>query len=437
MAVVGAGPAGLFTADELVRQDRLPVTVDLLERLPVPFGLVRYGVAPDHPKIKAVTRSLQKIVEHPRVRFLGGVGFGAELDREDLLRHYDAVVYAAGAPADRGLGIPGESSPGCHPATAFVSWYSGHPDAGPPFALDARHAVVVGAGNVALDVARVLAKPARALERTDMPQPVLDALAVSKVTDITVLVRRGPEHTRFTTKELRELDELDGVAIRVPPGEAEPGGGPLDRTAENNLALFRSWTGEPAAGTERTITFRFWRRPVEVRGTPSVRELIVERTRLDASGALTGTGEREVLPAGLVLRSVGYRGLPLPGVPFDHERGVIRNAGGRVVDEAGEPCPREYVAGWLKRGPSGVIGTNRMDAAETVALMVEDLIGDRNGSGGPPIDALLRERGISPVTLDGWRRIDAAEIELGRRAGRERTKITDWAELRRLGGVPG
>lgn len=437
VAVVGAGPAGLYTADELVRQDRIPTAVDLLDRLCTPFGLVRYGVAPDHPRIKSVTGALNKILEHPRVRFLGGIELGSDVSRSDLLANYDSVVYATGLPADRQLGIDGEDLAGCHSAREFVSWYSGHPDALQPFALDAARVVVVGAGNVALDVARVLTKPVDALRHTDMPGRVLDVLAASAVREVVVVVRRGPEHTRFTTKELRELDELEGVTIRIPADEVLPTSDSVtDRTARANLALFEKWRGTQAG--ERTITIRFWRQPVAARGTGSVRELVVEETSLDASGALSGTGRTEVLPAGAVLRSVGYYGKPLADLPFDVIRGTVPHLDGRLVDHDNQVCAREYVVGWLKRGPSGVIGTNRADAADTVAVMLTDL----EASGAPrtttAIDGLLRERKIEPVQQLGWRAIDSAEIALGARSGRDRVKITEWSELRSLGsgGAP-
>lgn len=431
---MGAGPAGLYAVDELVRQQRVPVCVDVIDRLCTPFGLVRYGVAPDHPRIKSVIGSLDKIIEHPSVRFLGGVELGFDLDRADLLECFDAIVYASGAAEDRTLGIAGESLPGSHSARELVSWYSGHPDARQPCALDSERVAVIGAGNVALDVARVLTKPVDALSRTDMPEPVLDALRSSAIREVTIVGRRGPEHTRFTTKELRELYELDGVSVRVPSAEAMPANdAALGRTERNNLDLFRRWAGAPAG--ERTITFRFWHRPIEIRGEHSVRELILERTELDRAGSLVGTGELESLPVGLTLRSVGYRSTQPPDVPFDADRGVVRHRGGRVIDEQGVARPGEYVTGWLKRGPTGVIGHNRADSAETVAAMLDDLERAGTPRATTPVDAMLRSRRIEPVRLSGWRAIDSGELALGARSGRERVKITNWLDLRALGAT--
>jgi len=434
VAVVGTGPAGLYAADELVRQDRVPVKVDLLDRLCTPFGLVRYGVAPDHPRIKSVTGALSNILEHPHVRFLGGVELGADVDRAELLACYDAVVYATGLAADRPLGIDGESLPGSHSACELVSWYSGHPDARQPFALDAERVAVVGAGNVALDVARILTKPVSELEYTDMPEPVLAVLRDSAVRDVTIFARRGPAHTRFTTKELRELDGLNGVCVRVPPDEVVPDPDTaVDRTARANLALFEKWARADTSAADRTITFRFWRRPTAIRGDHRVRELVVEHTCLDDADALIGTGTTEVMPTALVLRSAGYRGMPIANLPFDRAHGVARQRDGRIVDERGRICPGEYVAGWLKRGASGVIGTNRCDSAETVAVLLDDLLrADRPRPVGT-VDELLRRNNMRPVGLSGWHAIDSGEIALGARSGRDRIKITDWSLLRAMG----
>jgi ferredoxin--NADP+ reductase len=434
VAVVGTGPAGLYAADELVRQDRVPVRVDLLDRLCTPFGLVRYGVAPDHPRIKSVTGALSKILEHPHVRFLGGVELGSDVGRAELIDCYDAVIYATGLAADRRLGIDGESLPGSHSARELVSWYSGHPDAGQPFALDAERVAVVGAGNVALDVARILTKPVSELEYTDMPEPVLMALRDSGVRDVTIIARRGPADTRFTTKELRELDGLKGVTVRVPPDEVLPHpDAVVDRTARANLALFEKWARADTSTGNRTITFRFWRRPTAIRGDHRVRELVVEHTRLDDTDALIGTGTTEVMPAGLVLRSVGYHGMPIANLPFDRAQGVVRQRDGRIVDQEGTVCVGEYVAGWLKRGPSGVIGTNRADSAETVAVLLDDLSGADRPHPMQTIDDLLRHRSIAPVELSGWRAIDSGEMALGAQSGRDRIKITDWSLLRAMG----
>ena len=434
VAVVGTGPAGLYAADELMRQDMVPVKVDLLDRLCTPFGLVRYGVAPDHPRIKSVTGALSKILEHPHVRFLGGVELGADVDRAELLACYDAVVYATGLAADRPLRIDGELLSGSHSARELVSWYSGHPDSSQPFVLDTERVAVVGAGNVALDVARILTKPVSELEYTDMPEPVLAALQDGAVRDVTIIARRGPAHTRFTTKELRELDGLDRVTVRVPPDEVVPDPDTaLDRTVKANLGLFEKWSRADTSTGNRTITFRFWRRPIAIRGDHRVRELVVEHTRLDDTDALIGTGATEVMPVGLVLRSAGYHGMPIANLPFDRARGVVRQRDGRIVDEFGTVCPGEYVAGWLKRGPSGVIGTNRADSAETIAVLLDDLSRPDRRRPLQTIDELLHDKNIAPVELSGWRAIDSGEMALGARSGRDRIKITDWSLLRAMG----
>ncbi|MFE8013915.1 FAD-dependent oxidoreductase [Streptomyces antibioticus] len=436
VAVVGAGPAGLYAAEELARQDRHDVHVDVLDRLPSPYGLVRYGVAPDHPRIKSITATLSRVLDHPRVRFRGGVALGADITRQDLLDRYDAVVYAAGAPADRRMDVPGEDLPGSCSATSFVSWYSGHPDAEQPLALDAARVAVVGAGNVALDVARVLARPPEGLERTDMPEPVLAALRAGAVREVVVLARRGPRHARFTPKELRELAGLEGVDVVVDPygpdlAEARAG----DRTAQANLRVLAELAGRPPSGAPRRVELRFHARPLRVLGERRVTGLEIERTQDGPGAPADDAGERTVLPVGAVVRAVGYRGVPLDTVPFDASRGVVPNDKGRVLDVHGAVCAGEYVTGWLKRGPSGVIGTNKLDSAETVALLLDDLdrLPERELLG---LDNLLESRGVRPVGLAGWARIDSAEQDLGSARGRDRTKIADWPTLLRLGRAP-
>src|SRR5262252_1392932 len=391
VAVVGSGPSGLYAADALVKQAAKldpPVTVqvDVIDRLPTPYGLVRYGVAPDHPSIKSIAEVLRKVLEHPQVRFLGGVHLGDDVTREDLLASYDAVIYATGAMRDRRMGIEGEDLSGSHAATEFVNWYSGHPDMDPgTFKLDAESVAVIGVGNVAVDVARILVSDPEELARTDISQPVLDALLASNVREVHVIGRRGPAQAKFTTKELRELGELAGVDIVVGAGEADPdafdataSGAALagsDRRVRGNLAVIGDWAARAPAGHARRLTVRFWLRPVKIEGTERVSGLTVERTRLDESGALTGTGELETIPAQMVLRSVGYQSVPLPGIPFDERTHTVPNAEGRVLGPDGTPLPREYVSGWLKRGPTGVIGTNKSDAAQTVRSLLADLAG--------------------------------------------------------------
>ncbi len=449
VAVVGSGPAGLYTAEALIKQVTaagagLDIEVDVLDRLPTPYGLVRYGVAPDHTSIKSIAGYLQRVLEHPQVRFLGGVRFGTDVSRAELLACYDAVVYATGAMRDRRLGVPGEDLPGSIAATDFVNWYCGHPDIDPAtFSLGARAVAVIGVGNVAVDVARILAKTAAELSSTDVPEPVLAALAASRVRDIHMIGRRGPAQAKFTTKELRELGELPGADIVVDPAEADldafdPTGesarlAESDRHVRGNVAVIRDWAGRRPQGRPRRLSVRFWLRPVEVIGTGQVTGLRLERTRLDAGGRVVGTGGHEILPVQMVLRSVGYQCVPLPGIPFEERSATVPNAEGRVLGSDGNPRPGEYVAGWLKRGPTGVIGTNKSDAAQTVRSLLADIAaGQRPGAGSarPRLRDMLAARGIRPVSYTDWLGIEKREIELGAELGRgERVKLWGWDAL--------
>src|SRR6476659_7105078 len=389
--VIGAGPAGIYAADALTRQDDVPVAVDLIDRLPTPFGLVRHGIAPDHPKMRAIRDTLHRTLDHPRVRFVGNIEIGRDISLAELRSHVDAVIYTYGASRDRHLGITGEDSPGSLAATELVAWYTGHPDADRAKVEAAlagvRSVVVVGVGNVALDVARVLARTPAELEPTDMPQHVLDTLAAAPVEEITVLGRRGPAQATFTTQELREPGELDGPTGQVDPADLEldagaEGRAATDRNVSRNLAVLRGWTDHvPTPGRTR-LTLRFFRRPVRLLGTDRVTAVEVERTAVDADGRAMGTGELEVLPADLVVRSVGYRGTPLPGLPVDERTGTVPHEAGRVLRD-GRRSPGEYAAGWIKRGPSGVVGTNKHDARETVAALLADAQDGRLRPQGP------------------------------------------------------
>ncbi|MEV4287278.1 FAD-dependent oxidoreductase [Nonomuraea bangladeshensis] len=418
VAVIGSGPAGIYTAEALVKQSAGAARVDVLERLPTPYGLVRYGVAPDHTSIKSIANYLKRVLELPEVRFLGGVTLGEHLSVADLLQHYDAVVYCTGAMVDRRLGIPGEDLPGSVAATDFVNWYCGHPDVDPSrFTLDSPEVAVIGVGNVAVDVVRILAKTADELSRTDVPHDVLQRLSESQVKAIHMIGRRGPEHAKFTLKELRELGELDNADVVVRPDEAQVLGSGFSRQVQGNVDVIRSWAAREPVGRARRLDVRFWLRPVEILGAERVEGLRLERTRLSPEGRVVGTGEFETLPVGMVLRSVGYQSVPLPGVPFSEDTMTVPNQAGRVRE-------REYVAGWLKRGPTGVIGTNKSDAAETVRTLLADLEGRERVPATATIDALLTQRGVRPITYDEWQAIEAAETELAKSLGRgDRVKL--------------
>ncbi|MER5427861.1 FAD-dependent oxidoreductase [Streptomyces sp. NPDC002588] len=435
VAVVGSGPSGVYTAQSLVQQDP-DVRVDVLDRLPCPYGLVRYGVAPDHEKIKSLQGSLRTVLEHERVRFLGGIEVGAGgVPVTRLAESYHAVVYCVGAAADRRLGIPGEELPGSWSATEFVSWYSAHPDAVTgSFLAGVRSAVVIGVGNVAVDVTRILARGRAELSPTDMPQTALTALAASGVTDIGMVGRRGPSQARFTTKELRELGSLPDTDVLVDEAELAPDpayGDPsgLPAAQRRNVEVLRGWAASPALGVRRRIRLRFFLRPVElIADAGRVGAVRFERTAPDGSGGVTGTGRYEEVEAQLVLRSVGYRGVPLEGLPFDAERGTVPHLAGRVL-RSGAVAPGEYVAGWIKRGPTGVIGTNRSCAKETVTSLLEDAPALLRRP--VPEDPLppLRAAGAEPVGWDGWLAIERAEAELGASLGRGAVKLPDWDAL--------
>ncbi|KUL45179.1 FAD-dependent oxidoreductase [Streptomyces regalis] len=435
VAVVGSGPSGCYTAQGLVQQDP-DVLVDVLDRLPCPYGLVRYGVAPDHEKIKSLQNNLRTVLEHERVRFLGGTQVGpGGMPVERLRELYHAVVYCVGAATDRHLGIPGEDLPGSWSATEFVSWYSAHPDAvDDGFVLGARSAVVIGVGNVAVDVTRMLARGTAELTPTDMPQAALTALAASRVRNISMVGRRGPSQARFTTKELRELGTLPDTEVTVDPAElaldpayADPSGLPAPQ--RRNVEVLRGWAETPVQDAGHHIGLRFFLRPVELLADEGhVGAVRFERTAPDGQGGVTGTGQYEEIEAQLVLRSVGYRGVPLEGLPFDPATGTVPHLAGRVLREAAV-APGEYVAGWIKRGPTGVIGTNRPCAKETVTSLLEDASAlVRRELAEDPLTA-LRAEGIEPVEWGGWCAIERAEAELGASLGRGVVKLPDWQSL--------
>jgi ferredoxin--NADP+ reductase len=449
VAVVGAGPTGYYAADHLFRQQSAVVAVDLFDRLPTPYGLVRAGVAPDHQKIKSVTAAFDKVAAHPRFRFYGGVEFGADVRVEDLRRHYHQILYSTGAQTDRRMGIPGEDLRGSHAATEFVAWYNGHPDyRDRQFDLSQERAAVVGVGNVAIDVARILCRSPEELATTDIADYALDALRKSRVKEVYLLGRRGPAQAAFTNPEIKELGELADADVTALPAEVEldelsraalersP-----DRATQKKVEILRDYARRSPTGRSRRLILRFLVSPVELRGGDAgevvAMRLVHNTLRATATGALQAapTEQFEELPVGLVFRSVGYRGLPLPDVPFNDSWGVILNERGRVLDpETRQPRVGEYTAGWIKRGPTGVIGTNKPDAAETVACMLEDLAQDRLLQPAEPDPAaaerLVRARRPGYFSYADWLRLDAREVARGRAAGRPRLKFTSVEEMR-------
>ena len=444
VAIIGSGPAGFYAAGQLLGQDEFTAAVDLYDRLATPWGLVRFGVAPDHPKIKSVTRIFERTALKPGFRFLGNVEIGTDVSHDQLVDAYDAVIYAVGTPSDRRLGIPGEDLPGSVPATEFVAWYNGHPDyAELDFDLSGERAVVIGNGNVALDVARMLALSPDELKVTDTADHAIEALARSEIREIVVLGRRGPAQAAFTNPELRELGELELADVIVDPTEAalDPASAASLETAEGtvkrNVETLTEYAGRTPAGKPRRVVLRFLMSPVELEGEERVEAVVAVRNELVATpdGGLRAqpTDELERIPTGLVLRSVGYVGTPLPGVPFDHERLRILNAGGRVLDpDTHAPLPGVYTAGWIKRGPSGVIGTNKKDATETVEQLLEDVRAGTLGSPRMSPDELiesLRGAGTQIVEYSGWEAIDAHERSLGEPHGRPRVKLVRRMEL--------
>ncbi|WP_028922901.1 FAD-dependent oxidoreductase [Pseudonocardia acaciae] len=429
VAIVGSGPSGFYAAGALLDRADLDVRVDMYERLATPWGLVRAGVAPDHPKIKSVSSVYAKIAAEESFRFFGNVDVGTDVTREELAERYDAVIYAVGTPTDRKLGIPGEELPGSVAAVDFVGWYNGHPDfADHTFDLNTSRAVVIGNGNVALDVARILCSPPDRLAATDIADHALDALRASGIKEVLVVGRRGPAQAAFTTPELKELPEFTESGVDIDPDQVAevPDEDGLSRVAKRNLAVLRGYAEDAEAYGERHITMRFQRSPVEIRGNGKVEEIVLGHNELrvgeDGWVSAHDTGHRESVPTGLVLRAVGYRGLPIAGLPFDERRGVIPNERGKV-----EGAEREYVVGWIKRGPTGIIGTNKKDAVETVTRLLEDLADgslrrhDRDGT--LDIESWLAERQPELVTESGWQLIDQAERTAGEPAGRPRVKL--------------
>ncbi|HWP32973.1 MAG TPA: FAD-dependent oxidoreductase [Solirubrobacterales bacterium] len=446
VAIVGAGPSGFYAAEHILKDGDVHAQVDLFDRLPTPFGLVRGGVAPDHPKIKSVIRVYEKTAAREGFRFFGNVKVGHDIEVEDLERLYHAIVYTVGCETDRQLGIPGEDLPGSHAATAFVGWYNAHPDyADEEFDLSCERAVVIGNGNVAMDVARMLALTDAELRLTDTADHAIEMLDRSQVREIVVLGRRGPAQAAFTNPEIRELGEMEDADVIVDPGEVEldPASAAYlesdeaDKTTRVNVETLREFSQRTPTGKRRRIVLRFLASPVEIRGNGKVESIVIGRNELvDEDGTLRArdTGERKELECGLILRSVGYTGIPIEGVPFDERRGLILNEGGRVLDshDAGHKVGH-YTAGWIKRGPSGVIGTNKKDALETVQHLLADvqsqkLLEPENPDPGA-VESVLAERGTRYVSFEDWQAIDQAEVGRGEPHGRPRVKFVRVEEM--------
>ncbi len=433
VAIVGAGPAGIYAAESLVKQsEHLDVSIDLFERLPAPYGLVRYGVAPDHPRIKGIVSALQEILDTGHIRFFGNVNYGTDITLGDLKRHYHATIFATGAIRDADLDIPGIDLPGSYGAADFVSWYDGHPDAPSAWPLDQRAVAVIGNGNVALDVARILVKRPEDLYPTEIPHHVYETLKNSQVTDVHVIGRRAPWDAKFTPLELRELGDLADVDIMLDHSDfegssAEPVAQERSKQQDVISKIFANWRTRPLVQATRRLHFHFFSRPDSVEGVHKVDRLRLERMGRTGDGTFLPTGRFSNLEIGAVYRAVGYFGSPLPGLPFDEERGVIPNEAGQVVGASGEGLDGLFVTGWIKRGPVGLIGHTKSDAMETTARLL------RSGSAWwspdehhpDALPRLLLARGVVFTDLVGWVRLDANERRLGQLSGKSRLKITD------------
>lgn len=438
VAIVGAGPAGFYTAEHLQKHEALIVAIDMFDRLATPYGLVRLGVAPDHEKIKSVTKIYDRIATHPGFRFFGCVEIGRDVTDADLADHYDAIVLTVGAPVDRRMGIPGEDLAGSMSATDFVAWYNAHPDYRELVVdLGVEDVVVVGNGNVAVDVARILATDVAELALTDIADRALALLRTSAVRTVTMLGRRGPAQAAFTPKEIRELGELAGVTLVVEQADLDAAGNVSgDEHAERVMKALRGVAGRAPAPGDRVIRLRFLTSPTELRGGDAVSEVALVANELveqDGSLRAQATDRTDVIPAGLVLRAVGYRGAAVPGYPFDDRAGRIPNVDGRIIGGDDAVCAGRYVAGWIKRGPQGVIGTNKADAGDTVSAIIDDLAKGRLLSPTHPTQddaaALIAARAPGAVSWADWQQIDRQERARGEPDGRPRRKFATLDEM--------
>ena len=442
LAIVGAGPAGIYAADILLKSERsFDVSIDLFEQLPAPYGLVRYGVAPDHPRIKGIVTALREVLDRGDIRIFGNVRYGVDITLDDLKQHYNAVIFSTGAIKDASLDVPGVDLVGSHGAADFVSWFDGHPDVPRTWPLDAQSVAVIGNGNVALDVSRILAKHADDLLPTEIPANVYEGLKASPVTDVHVFGRRGPAQVKFTPLELRELGELRDVDMIVYDEDFDHDEASKTAIATNKQVMvmnrvLEQWRTRETGQASRRLHLHFYAAPVEIVGDEGgrVTAFRYERTRPDGQGGVEGTGEVREVAVQAVYRAVGYVGSPLDGLPFDEKRGVLPNHEGQVLDDEGQVVPGVYATGWIKRGPVGLIGHTKSDAMETVRHLVNDaaqwwLPADPSEEG---VDALLRERGVEYTDLDGWHRLDQHEQALGQPEGRARVKVVPRDEMVRV-----
>ena len=437
LAIVGAGPAGIYAADILLKHERsFDVSIDLFERLPAPYGLVRYGVAPDHPRIKGIVTALREVLDTGQIRLFGNVTYGEDITLEDLKKHYHAVIFSTGAISDQEFDLPGVTLQGSYGAADFVSWYDGHPDVPRSWPLEAKSVAVIGNGNVALDVARMLAKHPQDLEPTEVPDNVLQGLESSPASDIHVFGRRGPMQVKFTPLELRELGEMRDVDVIIHEEDFA-----LDeasqRAIESNKQLFvinkifTQWREREAGTASRRLHLHFYAKPLEITGTDAVEGFRYERTEPDGAGGVRGTGEIRNIEVQAVYRAIGYFGTPLPEIPFDTKHGVIPNHEGQVMRDDNTVMPGVYATGWIKRGPVGLIGHTKSDAMETIQHLVKDQASWWSPS-QPNEDSvveLLKSRGVAYTNLEGWHRLDAKELELGAARGRERLKVVPREDM--------
>jgi ferredoxin--NADP+ reductase len=441
VAVVGAGPSGFYAAEALLKSGQ-NVRVDMIERLPAPYGLVRYGVAPDHPKLKEAILVYAVIARLPQFSLLGNVAVGRDVTVEELRAHYHGVIFACGAETDRHLGIPGENLQGSHTATEFVAWYNGHPDYRErSFDLSAEVVAIVGQGNVAADVCRILAKSVDELKATDIAEHALDALAASRVREIHVIGRRGAAQAKFTNKELKELGELASCDAIVDPMDMELNAESVAElevksnfVSAKNVEIFRAFAARGLTGKPRRMVFHFLKSPVAITGATRMEHVVLARNRLEGAPlqqVARETGETDPLQCGLLFRSIGYSGVPIPGVPFDARRGVFPTQDGRIVDGGGAVVLGLYAAGWIKRGPTGIIGTNRADSIATVKSLLADLprLVPAAKAGGEALEPLFAARGVRVVSLADWFKIDEAEVARGQPKGKPREKFTRVAEM--------